>query len=101
MTKKEIRKKERQKIYQDKRWKTLRSIKIQDQPLCEMCLKEGKIVPAHDVHHIKSFCARNITEEEKIRRAFDYDNLMSLCVDCHLKIHNPQGTIMDKIRKYK
>lgn len=94
------RKKERQKVYQDKRWKTLRALKIQNNPLCEKCYEEGRITPAHDVHHIKSFCVRGISPEEKEKRAFDYNNLKSLCRDCHIKIHNPDGTIKDKLNKY-
>ena len=47
-------------------------------PLCERCMKEGKTVPAIDIHHIISF----MTTDNKLDRmaiAFNPDNLESLC----------------------
>lgn len=83
---------ERRKIYQTKRWGRLRAIKIANDPLCELCAqKEPSIIrPAEDVHHIVSF----MTTADPIKRkalAFDYDNLQSLCKECHQKIHNSHG----------
>lgn len=49
--------------------------------------KAGKTVPAEDVHHIISFMSTNDSVERK-RLAYDYDNLMSLCKQCHQNIHN-------------
>lgn len=49
--------------------------------------KAGKIVPAEDIHHIVSFMSTNDSVERK-RLAYDYDNLMSLCKQCHQNIHN-------------
>ena len=43
---------------------------------------------------------RGISEEEKARRAYDEDNLVALCRDCHIKRHHPEGTIQDKLLKY-
>jgi 5-methylcytosine-specific restriction protein A len=81
---------ERRKVYQTQRWARLRQAKIIASPLCEMCEKEGRYRPAEDVHHITSF----MTTDDPIRRnflAYDYDNLMSLCKECHQKIHNSYG----------
>ena len=100
MNSKEERRKDRQAVYNTPRWKNLRTLKIQEQPLCEMCLKSGRVKPAEQVHHIKSPFVRGISAEEKERRAYDYDNLMSLCVDCHIKIHHPEGTIKERLLKY-
>ena len=95
------RTKERQALYQSKRWKDLRMYMVQKYPLCQDCLKEGRITPTEEVHHIKSPFARNISEEEKARRAYDEDNLVALCRECHIKRHHPEGTIQDKLKKYE
>lgn len=79
--------KARRKIYQSERWRRLRAWKVVNDPLCELCLKEGRTVLAEDVHHIVSFMS---TDDETQRNylAYDYDNLMSLCKQCHQLIHN-------------
>lgn len=78
---------ERRKIYKSTRWRKLRELKIAQQPLCEMCLKEGKTTIAEDVHHIESF----MSTDDKVLRialAYDYENLMSICKTHHQMIHN-------------
>ena len=50
-------------------------------------VKEDKVVPAVDVHHIISFMTTNDPLKRKWL-AFDSSNLMSLCKECHQKIHN-------------
>lgn len=78
---------DRRKIYQSQRWRTLRAVKISDQPLCERCLSMGKIEPAEDVHHIVSFMSTD-DPVRQVALAYDYDNLMSLCKECHQYLHN-------------
>ena len=56
-------------------------------PLCELCLQENKTVPAEDIHHIISFMSTD-DPQQRLFLAYDYDNLMSLCKQCHQKIHN-------------
>ncbi|WP_321425030.1 HNH endonuclease signature motif containing protein [uncultured Bacteroides sp.] len=80
---------ERKKWYNNTRWRKLRLQKLQDQPLCEECLKNGeKVTAAVDIHHIISFMSTD-NEELKYQLFYDYSNLMSLCKECHQKIHNP------------
>lgn len=79
--------KARRKIYQSERWRKLRAWKIMNNPLCEICLKEEKTVLAEDVHHIVSFMSTD-DETQRNHLAYDYDNLMSLCKQCHQLIHN-------------
>jgi 5-methylcytosine-specific restriction protein A len=50
-----------------------------------MCLSEGKITPAIDVHHKDSFT--NYTGNMRLYKAFDYSNLLSVCKECHSKLH--------------
>jgi 5-methylcytosine-specific restriction protein A len=95
------RHKERQAIYQTRRWKDLRVWMVQNHPLCEDCLKEGRITATEEIHHIKSPFVKGLTEEEKIRRAYDVSNLVALCRDCHIKRHHKgELTIKEKIIKY-
>jgi 5-methylcytosine-specific restriction protein A len=74
--------KQRQKIYQSRRWQKLRIVKLMEHPLCEICEKEL----ATEVHHIQSFMGH--PKEEMLRLAYNYNNLQSLCDTCHNKIHN-------------
>lgn len=96
---KEERRKERQQIYNSTRWKKLRNLYYQEHPLCEQCLKEGRITPSHDIHHRLSPFVRGLSPEERIRRAYDWDNLMALCVDCHVKEHQKES-ISALLKKY-
>lgn len=83
----EGKRKERMQIYNTARWRELRRIKFMNDPLCEMCLKEGVATPADDVHHIQSFMiVDDLAQRKEI--AFDYNNLMSLCDKCHQRMHN-------------
>lgn len=89
----------RQKAYQDKHWRAERDSYIKEHPICEECLKSGKVTPAQDIHH-KESPFKNGTINYKL--LYDKDNLMALCKDCHGKIHaNQQGhmTIQDVLRQ--
>lgn len=73
-------------VYNTARWKRLRLVKLKNNPLCEICEKKGITKMADDVHHIQSFMSVDDPEARKAL-AFDYDNLMSLCDECHSEIH--------------
>ena len=75
-----------QHLLNSKRWKQLRQWKLEQNPLCELCEREGKVVSAIDVHHkvpVESAC----TPDEMERLAFDPNNLQALCISCHAKVH--------------
>lgn len=97
----DARHRERQELYQSKRWKEVRTYMVQKYPLCQDCLKEGKITATQEVHHIKSPFVKGLTDDEKYRRAYDEDNLVCLCRECHWRRHHPEGIIQDKLEKYK
>lgn len=82
--------KQRKLIYRTERWKKLRALKLAETPLCELCQQEGRVTPAIDVHHAVSFMQAS-GPAERYQLAFDYNNLMSLCKQCHQKIHNHVG----------
>lgn len=80
------KRKARQKIYNSSKWKQLRMAKLQESPLCEECKKNNIVTAAEHVHHCKSFMRAN-SEIELLDLAYDYSNLMSLCAECHNRLH--------------
>ena len=63
-------------------WRKIRNRYAEAHPLCEQCLKEGRMTPMEEVHHIIPV-DRGGTNE--------VSNLMSLCHSCHEKIHVALG----------
>lgn len=63
-------------FYRRKAWRTIRRIKLMEDPLCVECEKEGKLVSATVVDHIKA--RRDAPELE-----LEFSNLQSLCESCH------------------
>ena len=53
-------------------------------------VKEDKVVPSVDVHHITSFMSTT-DHLKRIYLAYNPDNLMSLCKECHQKVHNSKA----------
>lgn len=68
------------------RWTKLRKRKINSNPICEICNDNGIITPAEEVHHI-SPVEDAVSTDEMERLMFDYNNLQSLCHDCHANEH--------------
>ena len=62
--------------YTTQRWQRLRKQKLQVNPLCELCLKQGRLEVATVVDHIAGI--------NKGGQAFPpLDALMSCCESCH------------------
>ena len=74
-----------QKMLNSKRWKQLRMWKLNKNPLCELCEKKGLVVSAIDVHHIKP--VEKCADQEMEHRCFNPNNLISLCIECHIEVH--------------
>lgn len=102
-----IKRQERQKYYNTSMWHKLRALKLEQACyLCEDCLdpntvnEDGsygeKITEATDVHHLMSFAEKGLSNEERVRRFTDVDNLVCLCRWHHLLRH---GLVKDKNRK--
>lgn len=81
---------EKDDIYHSRKWQLLRQNYLQHHPLCEICEAEGKSTLAQDVHHKDSF--NHYYGDERILKAFDYDNLMSLCRYHHCELHKGNKT---------
>lgn len=73
-------------MYDNKIWDIIRNSYIHEHPLCELCLLEGRSKAVEDVHHKIPF-SNAMTYNEKWDLFTDKNNLMSLCQDCHLKLH--------------
>ena len=78
--------KDKASIYNSREWKELRIQKLRVNPLCERCEQHGIVRSAHSVHHVVPI-ETAATMEEMRRLAFNPANLMSLCDECHHKIH--------------
>ena len=75
-----------QKIYNSANWQKLRKAHLMEHPLCENCERNGRVTPATCVHHKQIISS----EEDKYRMldiALAGSNCMSLCNECHTKMH--------------
>lgn len=63
-------------------WKRISYKYAKAHPLCERCLKESRITPMEEVHHILPVNRGGTNAVE---------NLMSVCRSCHNKIHIELG----------
>jgi 5-methylcytosine-specific restriction enzyme A len=70
----------RARFYRSQEWKRVRGIHLIRQPLCQLCLKNDRLVPAAAVHHLE-------TIEARPDRALDMTNLESICTSCHSALH--------------
>lgn len=82
---KESKKVIRQNYYNNQAWRRLRKYKLMTNPICEYC--EDAVATA--VHHIKSF-VDEIDELKQMELFLDFDNLMSVCQNCHNMLHNEE-----------
>jgi 5-methylcytosine-specific restriction enzyme A len=73
------------KFYNSASWRKCRElVLLRDNYLCQECLRNGQVITADMVHHIKSF-------EDHPELALDSDNLVSICNPCHNKEHPEKG----------
>lgn len=75
----------RQTAYRNTQWRKMRDTYMKEHPICEECLKVGKVTAAEDVHHKRSPFRNG---EINWGLLLDYDNLESVCKECHARIHN-------------
>ena len=82
--------KDKQDIYNSREWRELREQKLRANPLCEVCQQKGIVTAAHQVHHIHPIEDSHSVQEMR-KWAFMYENLQSLCDQCHADIHKAEG----------
>lgn len=70
-----------QKFYDGEAWRALRKQQLNRQPLCEICLDEGRFIKATLVHH-----------KHGIKSGFglEPEALQSLCWSCHSRLEKPK-----------
>lgn len=78
-------------LMNSRQWRELRTLKLQDSPLCERCRQKGYVVAASCVHHIVEVESGR-TDEECRDLCFRWTNLQALCYECHKQIHEEQRT---------
>lgn len=73
-------------FYKSKQWKKTRELYISSVGgLCEICERNGKIVPGEIVHHKTPLSPENIND---LDITLNFKNLCLVCRDCHSKIHS-------------
>ena len=94
-----------QRLLNDKQWKMLRAAVFRrTNGLCEMCLKEGVYTPGVDCHHIRPVeQAKTVEGPDGMRaRCYDPNNVMLLCIDHHIKVHQSMHThSKEKVKENK
>lgn len=75
-----------QKLYNNSKWVKLRNAHLMQNPLCANCEKLGKVTLATEVHH-KHIISDGKNELEMETLAYDPNNLMSVCHECHQAMH--------------
>lgn len=78
-------------FYHTQAWKKLRALKISKDPLCELCLNDGRITPGEIVHHI-------VEVAEDMSQALVLENLQTVCRSCHMQLHGPSGFISSELK---
>ncbi|MEG1806470.1 MAG: HNH endonuclease signature motif containing protein [Clostridia bacterium] len=73
-----------QRFYQSEEWKLLRKRKLMTSPVCEECLRCGRITPAKICDHIKPISEGG--------NPLDINNLQSLCWSCHSRKSAKEGS---------
>ena len=71
-------------FYKSAQWKHARESYITAHPLCEPCLKSGRVTIGQIVHHIVHLSPENINDHSI---SLSFDNLETVCRDCHAKEH--------------
>lgn len=68
-------------FYNSKTWKIIRDlVKSRDNNLCLLCLEKDRISVCNVIHHV-------VEVREEWDKRLDKDNCISLCHDCHNKVH--------------
>jgi 5-methylcytosine-specific restriction protein A len=64
-------------LYHSKRWRDLRLVVLNAEPLCRLCVSRGRVSAATEVDHIAAHKGDAV-------RFWSRANLQPLCRDCHI-----------------
>jgi 5-methylcytosine-specific restriction endonuclease McrA len=96
------RSKDYQRLLNSPQWAKVKAIvKARAGGLCERCKEEGFITPGVDCHHIRPVeQAKTVEGPDGMRaRCYNPNNVMLLCVDCHIKTHREMRSHEGQIAK--
>ena len=85
------------KLLNSKQWRELREWKINHNPLCERCAEKGLVVSAVDIHHIRP--VESVPEDQMESVCFNPQNLIALCVPCHIETHRQMRSHEGQMKK--
>lgn len=77
--------KKRREIYNSKIWKEMRMAYLQNHPLSEISLWEGKTALTEHIHHITSFL--DVPDELLKNYAYDSNNFIAVTSEEHNRLH--------------
>lgn len=77
-------------IINSQEWRLIRRRKLNKSPTCERCSEQGFVKVATEVHHILPI-ESGLNTMEMRRLAFTFSNLMSVCHQCHVDLHDAMG----------
>ena len=76
-------------FYKTKQWKRVRESYAQSVGgLCEICWRNGQVVPGEIVHHKIHLDEKNINDPDV---SLNYKNLELVCRNCHAMLHKENG----------
>lgn len=64
-----------------------------DMHLCQICKAEGRYTIGDTVHHIEPLRANSY-------KAYSMDNLITVCRQCHNRLHREKGMNLEKKIRY-
>lgn len=73
--------------YNSSAWHSLRNDYYVRNPLCEVCMTHNVVRVAEHIHHKQPFLS-GINDNERWQLLLDEQNLISVCADCHSKLHS-------------
>ena len=87
----------------------LRARTLRAHPLCQLCEKKNIVASAVDVHHLKPVegvggrykegdVLPESVKEAMRQRCFDPDNVIALCIPCHIRIHKEMRSHQGQMR---
>lgn len=71
------------KLYDSVRWRKIRAMVLQEEPLCRLCARQGRDTKANTVDHIKP-------HNDDLVLFLSRDNLQALCASCHSGVKRMQ-----------
>lgn len=88
----------------------LRARTLRAHPLCQLCEKQKIVASAVDVHHLKPVegvggrykegdVLPESVKEAMRQRCFDPNNVIALCIPCHIRIHKEMRSHQGQMRE--